>query len=208
MTVRVDLHMHSSASFDCRVDPREVAARCRRAGLSPVFLTDHDTTAGADALRTDARMPVVTGEEILTTEGEVIGLFLERPVPSGLDPDEAIRRIRDQGGLVYLEHPYDRTRRYLQEDAIRRLAGQFDIVEVFNGRANGAANERAQVLCDILGAAPGAGSDAHTLGEIGSVYIEMEAFDRAQDFLQKLRRGRIVRSCAHDLLNRLSRIGR
>jgi predicted metal-dependent phosphoesterase TrpH len=185
-----------------------VAARCRRAGLTPVFLTDHDTTAGADALRADARTPVVTGEEILTTEGEVIGLFLERPVPGGLDPDEAIRRIRDQGGLVYLEHPYDGTRRRLQEDAIRRLAGQFDIVEVFNGRANGAANGRAQVLCDTLGAAPGAGSDAHTLGEIGSVYIEMEAFDGAQDFLQKLRRGRIVRSRAHDLLNRVSQIGR
>jgi predicted metal-dependent phosphoesterase TrpH len=200
--------MHSSASFDCRVDPHKVAARCRRAGLSPIFLTDHNTTTGADALRAGAQMEVVMGEEILTTEGEVIGLFLERSIPGDLAPGEAIRRIRDQGGLVYLEHPYDRTRRCLREEAIQRLAGQFDIVEVFNGRADAAANARAQDLCDILGAAPGAGSDAHTLGEIGSVYVEMEAFDGAQDFLQKLRRGRIVRPRAHDLLGRLTRIGR
>jgi predicted metal-dependent phosphoesterase TrpH len=200
--------MHSSASFDCRVDPHKVAARCRRAGLSPIFLTDHNTTTGADVLRAGAQMEVVMGEEILTTEGEVIGLFLERSIPGDLAPGEAIRRIRDQGGLVYLEHPYDRTRRCLREEAIQRLAGQFDIVEVFNGRADAAANARAQDLCDILGAAPGAGSDAHTLGEIGSVYVEMEAFDGAQDFLQKLRRGRIVRPRAHDLLGRLTRIGR
>jgi predicted metal-dependent phosphoesterase TrpH len=153
-------------------------------------------------------MEVVMGEEILTTEGEVIGLFLERSIPGDLAPDEAIRRIRDQGGLVYLEHAYDRTRRCLREEAIQRLAGQFDIVEVFNGRADAAANTRAQDLCEILGAAPGAGSDAHTLGEIGSVYVEMEAFDGAQDFLQKLRRGRIVRPRARDLLGRLARIGR
>jgi predicted metal-dependent phosphoesterase TrpH len=200
--------MHSSASFDCRVDPHKVVARCRRAGLSPIFLTDHNTTTGADALRSRAQMEVVMGEEILTTEGEVIGLFLERSIPGDLAPDEAIRRIRDQGGLVYLEHAYDRTRRCLREEAIQRLAGQFDIVEVFNGRADAAANTRAQDLCEILGAAPGAGSDAHTLGEIGSVYVEMEAFDGAQDFLQKLRRGRIVRPRARDLLGRLARIGR
>jgi predicted metal-dependent phosphoesterase TrpH len=205
---RVDLHLHSSASFDCRVDPRRVAARCRRLGLSPVVLTDHDTIAGAAALQEETQTQVVVGEEIITTQGEIIGLFLERAVPPDLTPDEAVRRIKDQGGLVYLEHPYDQRRRCLQEAAIQRLAGQFDIVEVFNGRAPLAANERAEALCDILGTAAGAGSDAHTIPEIGSVYVELEAFDGAQDFLRKLRLGRVVHRRSPRLLSQLLGTGR
>jgi predicted metal-dependent phosphoesterase TrpH len=94
---------------------------------------------------------------------------------------------------VYLQHPYDAHRRRLGDDAVERLRSQIDIVEVFNGRSSEAANRMAADLCEILGAAPGAGSDAHQLHEIGSVYIEMEAFTGPRDFLAKLDEGRIVR---------------
>jgi predicted metal-dependent phosphoesterase TrpH len=129
----------------------------------------------------------------MTTEGEVIGLFLERPVRSGLTPKETAIQIKAQGGLVYLEHPYDSFRRHLGENAIETLADLIDIVEVFNGRSDEQANRRARDLCDILGTAPGAGSDAHSLTEIGSVYIEMDDFDGAQDFLVKLTKSKIVK---------------
>jgi predicted metal-dependent phosphoesterase TrpH len=191
--VRVDLHVHSAASFDCRVEPEHVARRCRSLGLAPIFLTDHDTIAGAQALRRGDPDGVVVGQEVTTTEGELIGLFLERPVPSGLTPDEAARRIADQGGLVYLQHPYDRSRRRLGEDAIERLAGRIDVVEVFNGRSPETANRRAEELCAILGALAGAGSDAHTLEEIGAVYVEMPAFRGPRAFLAGLESARIVR---------------
>ena len=189
--VRVDLHLHSSASFDCRVAPLEVARRCGEIGLSPIFLTDHD---GIDAARSlvEAAKAAIVGEEILTTEGELIGLFLKDPVPARLSPEETVAAIKEQGGLVYLEHPYDTTRRNLREEAIERIADRIDIVEVFNGRSQPEINRRAQELRSTLGVAAGAGSDAHTLREIGSVYIEMEAFDGAQDFLAKLRRGNVV----------------
>jgi predicted metal-dependent phosphoesterase TrpH len=160
-------------------------------GLSPVFLTDHDTIDGALKLRA-AAVRVVVGEEIATTEGELIGLFLTERVPAGLSSGEAVFRIKEQGGLVYLEHPYDSVRRHLTEEAIEKLADKIDIVEVFNGRSDEAANRRAKDLCETLGAASGAGSDAHTLGEIGSVYVEMEDFKGASDFLSKLRSSRIV----------------
>jgi predicted metal-dependent phosphoesterase TrpH len=190
--IRVDLHLHSSASPDCRSEPERVAARCRRLGLSPVFLTDHDTIAGAAQLRA-GRERVVAGEEVMTTEGELIGLFLERPVQSGLTPRETALEIKAQGGLVYLEHPYDPFRRHLSEAGIEALADLIDIVEVFNGRSEEQANRRAEDLCDILGAAPGAGSDAHSLREIGCAYVEMEDFEGAQDFLAKLRGAKIVK---------------
>jgi len=187
----VDLHLHSSASFDCRVPPLEVARRCGQLGLSPIFLTDHDTIDGARAL-VEAGQAAILGEEIVTSEGELIGLFLKTRIPARLSPEETVAAIKEQGGLVYLEHPYDATRRNLREEAIERIAGHIDIVEVFNSRSNPDANRRAEELRITLGLAAGAGSDAHSLREIGSVYLELEAFDGAQDFLAKLRNGKVV----------------
>jgi predicted metal-dependent phosphoesterase TrpH len=149
----------------------------------------------------------VVGEEILTTAGELIGLFLQRRVPSGLTPEETAAQIKDQGGLVYLEHPYDPLRRHLGQGAIETLAGLIDIVEVFNGRSGEKANRQAEDLCAILGAAPGAGSDAHTIPEIGSVYVEMEDFDGAQDFVAKLRAAKIVKGRSKLLLAAEARLG-
>jgi len=189
--VRVDLHLHSSASFDCRVPPLEVVRRCRQFGLSPIFLTDHEGIDGAESL-VEAGETAIIGQEILTTEGELIGLFLKEPVPSRLSPEETVDAIKKQGGLVYLEHPYDTARRNLREEAIERIARQIDIVEVFNGRSQPEVNRRAEDLRSTLGVAAGAGSDAHTRREIGSVYVEMEAFDGAHDFLAKLRNGNVV----------------
>lgn len=179
--------------MDCRVEPGEVAGRCRQLGLSPVVLTDHDSIDGAMALRAVLGDGVVVGQEVTTTEGELIGLFLTEAIPARLPPDEVVRRIRDQGGLVYLQHPYDLWRRRLREQAIERLADWFDVVEVFNGRSTDEANARADDLCATLGAVPGAGSDAHTLEELGAVYVELEPFGGAADFLSKLRSARIVR---------------
>src|SRR2546423_9735892 len=135
------MHVHSSASFDCSVDPEQVAGKCRQLGLSPIFLTDHNTIAGADRLR-EAHLPLVVGEEVMTLEGELIGLFLEEAVPEGLSAQEAVAKIRAQGGLVYLEHPYDPYRRHLSEEAVEALAESIDIVEVWNGRSDHGINQR------------------------------------------------------------------
>lgn len=176
-----------------------MAVRCRRLGLDPIFLTDHDTIAGADRLQA-GKHRVVVGEEVMTTAGELIGLFLQRPVQSGLKPRDAALEIKGQGGLVYLEHPYDPFRRHLSEDAIEAIQDLIDIVEVFNGRSEEQANRRAKDLCEILGATPGAGSDAHSVKEIGSAYVEMEDFDGAADFLTKLREAKIVKGRSKLLL--------
>ena len=150
---------------------------------------------------------VIVGEEVMTNDGELIGLFLTEAIPAGLSSKEAVRRIKAQGGLVYLEHPYDPSRRHLTEHAIEGLADMIDIVEVFNGRSDEKANRRANDLCVTLGAAPGAGSDAHTLGEIGSVYVEMENFDGASEFLIKLRNSKIVRGRNKLLLTAQAKLG-
>ena len=191
--IRVDLHVHSSASFDSKSDPELIAERGRRLGLGPIFLTDHDTTRAAIRLQAVSRQRVVVGEEITTAEGELIGLFLERRIRPGLTARQTAIEIKEQAGLVYLEHPYDQFRRHLSEGAIENLADLIDIVEVFNARSDDKTNRLAEDLREVLGAAPGAGSDAHTLKELGSVYVELEDFDGPRDFLAKLRNSRIVK---------------
>lgn len=143
----------------------------------------------------------------MTTGGELIGLFLKEAVPAGLAPKETALRIKNQGGLVYLEHPYDQFRRHLTEEGIEALADLVDIVEVFNGRSDAKANRRAEDLCAILGAAPGAGSDAHKISEIGSVYVEMEDFGGGSDFLVKLREAKIIVGRSKMLLTAQAKLG-
>ncbi|HEX6350440.1 MAG TPA: PHP domain-containing protein [Candidatus Dormibacteraeota bacterium] len=190
--MRVDLHLHTSASFDCTEPPAKVARRCRSLGLDPVFVTDHDSIEGALELQRAGDVRVVVGEEILTADGELIGLFLSAPVPAGLSASETAGRIHDQGGIVYLQHPFDTRRRALTEDAMEAIAEAVDAVEVFNGRSPAEANRRAQELRDTLGVPAGAGSDAHQVGEIGRAFVEMSPFDGPQDFLAKLDEARIV----------------
>ena len=158
-----------------------------------MFLTDHNSIAGATRLQAISGQRVVVGEEVTTADGELIGLFLSRLVPKGLGAVETALEIKDQGGLVYLEHPYDPFRRHLNEGAIEAIADLIDIVEVFNGRSDEKSNRLAEELRETLGAPAGAGSDAHSTAELGSVYVEMEDFEGPQDFLVKLRRSKIVK---------------
>jgi hypothetical protein len=195
--VRVDLHMHSAASFDCRVPEEEVWRRCRALGLGPIFVTDHDTIDGALRLQQAHPGEVVVGQEITTRDGEIIGLFLERKIPSGLPASQAIALIKGQGGIVYLQHPYDEGRRSLKAAEIERLSPMFDVVEVFNGRSDSVSNRRAEELCAILDVPAGAGSDAHRKGEIGRAFVEMRQFSGPMEFLSNLRDGKVVRRPSH-----------
>jgi predicted metal-dependent phosphoesterase TrpH len=149
----------------------------------------------------------VVGEEITTTDGELIGLFLQNRISPGLPARQTALEIKDQGGLVYLQHPYDPFRRHLSEEAIEGLSDLIDIVEVFNARSDEKTNRRAAELREVLGAAPGAGSDAHTLRELGSVYVEMKDFDGPQDFLRNLRGARIVKGRPKFILMAEARFG-
>src|SRR5690242_1136983 len=111
--MKIDLHLHTRASRDCLVDPGRVLNQARRWGLDGVAVTDHNTTASWAALAGlgTGDLIAIRGEEIFTTEGEVIGLFLEREIARGLSPLATGRAIREQGGVVIVPHPFDRLRK-------------------------------------------------------------------------------------------------
>ena len=193
--MRVDLHTHTAYSSDSELALERAVAGWQRAGIDCVAVTDHNTIAGGLALREWAPLRVIVGSEVRTCEGEIIGLFLEEEIARGLTPEETIRQIRDQAGVVMIPHPFDRFRRSrLSEAALMRILPQVDIIEVFNARTAFARdNRRAEALAAEHGLIPVAGSDSHTAHELGRSYVEMPDFDSPQTFLESLRAGRLVK---------------
>jgi predicted metal-dependent phosphoesterase TrpH len=196
--VRVDMHCHTHLSSDSLNNPRKLVMVAAARGLGALCITDHNGIASALALAgmPDLPIKVIPSEEIKTAEGELIGYFLSELVPRGLSPEETARRIRGQGGLVCVPHPFDsmRTGSRLRTPALHRLveAGLIDIIEVFNSRSI-IPDDNAQALrfAREHGLAMSAGSDAHTLLEVGRAYVEMPPFTTAQEFLASLRSGTI-----------------
>jgi predicted metal-dependent phosphoesterase TrpH len=168
----LDLHNHTHHSYDAQNRAADYE-RAHAAGLvGVVAITDHNTIAGALELRERVSFPVIVGQEIDTADGELIGLFLEHPVPAGLAAGETAARIRDQGGLVYLQHPFYRIVRGRMRAAAReelRGRGLVDIVEAANGGPfAAAANARALAWARACGLPHAASSDAHEPSAIGT----------------------------------------
>ncbi|OGO05120.1 MAG: hypothetical protein A2Y73_08025 [Chloroflexi bacterium RBG_13_56_8] len=191
--VKVDLHVHTHWSDDSLTTCAEVLCWAGRRDIDLVAITDHNRLGGALALKEMAPERVIVGEEIRTTQGEIIGLFLHEEILGGLATRETTRCIHQQGGLVYVPHPVDRVRRStLMPPALLEIIDEIDLIEVFNARVPLAlCNRQAEELARFYGLPQGAGSDAHQGHEIGRAYVEMPAFDDAQSFLANLIHGQI-----------------
>jgi predicted metal-dependent phosphoesterase TrpH len=191
--LKVDLHVHSYRSKDSLARPEELVHWMARRGLGAMAITDHDAIEGAWEAAALAPGAIIIGEEIHTSRGEIIGLFLQDYVPPRLSPRETIERIHQQGGLVYIPHPTDRVRgSTLAPDALLAVLPQVDLIEGYNARAMcGWVNRRAMVLARRHGLPVGAGSDAHRAADVGLAYLEMPPFRDAQGFLAALAEGRI-----------------
>jgi predicted metal-dependent phosphoesterase TrpH len=193
--VRVDCHLHTVASGDAVTTLDQLAERVQRAGLDVVCITDpNETSAAVSAVERGIGARVIVGEEIRTSEGDLIGLFLTERVPYVLPLAEAAGLIRSQGGLVYLPHPFDPGRSSLGQAAAGLCAaGLADVIEVFNAKIeNQPLNQRAQRLAARFQLPGGAGSDAHDPDGIGAAYLEMPDFDGPAEFLAALRQATIT----------------
>jgi len=201
----MDMHTHSEYSPDSRTPLAAQAAALTAAKIDVVCATDHNTIEGALRLRELAPegLRVIVGEEVSTRDGEIIGLFLEKPIPRDLSGEETIARIKDQGGIVSVPHPFSRNRIYhLRRDALDRLWEQIDCIEIFNAReAFSADNRRAEAFAKERSIPGAVGSDAHRVSEIGRAYIEVDEFAGRDDFVEALRggvvNGRLTGSAIH-----------
>jgi predicted metal-dependent phosphoesterase TrpH len=131
---------------------------------------------------------VIVGEEIMTTHGELLGYFMRESIPARLSPDETIRRLRDQGAVISVSHPYDRLRKGAWEQPdLLRILDQVDAIEVFNARCvYHEDNDKAQALAESRGLRGTVGSDAHSRVEYGQATLRIPPFSTPAEFLAAL----------------------
>ncbi|HIR84285.1 MAG TPA: PHP domain-containing protein [Candidatus Galloscillospira excrementavium] len=205
MTFRLDLHVHTDASPDGRSSLADQAAAAKAAGLDAIAVTDHNLCTPVPPELEGVLL--IPGCEVSTTDGHIIGLFLDAPLdleglrsgglPTGA---RAVEEIRRRGGLAVLAHPYQSAKAAPEGFPFRP-----DAVETANARAAlkvREANQKAERLAIDWALPAVGGSDAHSRREVGSAYTQVECMERTLSALKAALlagecRGVLVRDTAH-----------
>jgi predicted metal-dependent phosphoesterase TrpH len=194
----VDLHMHTHWSHDCSIEPHALIEHAEAEGLGAIAVTDHNAFGGAletVELARDRELIVIPGEEVKSdNQGEVIGLFLREEIPRGMTFSETLAAIREQEGIVYIPHPFDRMHAIPSAATLLRHVAEIDVLEVYNARLLfDAYNDEALRFQRKYGLLAGAGSDAHVLQGVGTGALRMRRFDGPEEFLLSLRSAEVLR---------------
>jgi hypothetical protein len=191
-TLRVEFHCHSIYSKDSLLKPSAMVKAARRKGLDRLIVTDHNSTGGALAAQKLDPELVIVGEELMTSQGELLVAFVSEELPSGLEPHEAIRRLRSQGAFISVSHPFDIYRRgHWELPALLEIAPLVDAIETFNARCmDMRPNLQAQEFARQHNLAGTVGSDAHTGFELGRATLTLDEFSDADGLRQVIRKGR------------------
>lgn len=188
---KIDLHTHSIASPDGSLKAEDYKAMLASGKLDVIAVTDHDTISFAKALHDELGDQIIIGEEITTTQGEIIGLYLEKLIKPGLSLSETITQIRQQKGLVYVPHPFETIRKGISQPDLEQVAREVDIIEIFNGRAY--FQDKSQLVANWAAAhhvAAATSSDAHGQHGWGKTYILVQELPSCNNLVGMLRSAR------------------
>ena len=196
--IRADFHIHSRFSPDSRFKVKDLIESCTTKHLNLIAVTDHHTIEGAREIQGEAPFPVIIGQEILSSDGEIIGLFLNKTIKKQMSAKETVKAIKDQGGFVQIPHPFDRFRNnHISQKALLEILAEVDIIEVFNARTilTRDIDQSIQFYLDNkekfdlhkVGV-----TDSHTSYEIGKSYTELPMYNGQEDFLDSLNHGTVI----------------
>lgn len=192
--VTIDLHTHSIISYDGGIREDEYGRTLSLGKLDCIAITDHNEIAFAQKLSKRLGERIIVGEEIKTSQGEMIGLFLKERVAAGLTARETAKEIRRQGGIVYIPHPFETKRSSMQQATLESVDRDIDIVEVFNARGFllGKPDE-AIAFAKEKNLAMAASSDAHGLGGLGSAFSTIALPPKKETLVALLQKGTLQR---------------
>jgi predicted metal-dependent phosphoesterase TrpH len=196
-TVRFDMHVHSRYSSDSITPIRSIVESWERFGVLPL-VCDHNTITGSvkvyrEICVKDPSVPMILAEEILTSDGEIIGAFLNEEIPPYLSAEETLDSIRDQGAVAIVPHPFCSFRSSVIRAAVLdRIVHRVDIIEGFNGMAVCERDNYTARRYAVLHNKPvSAGSDAHTPEQLGLTYVALQAFSSPAELIRALRTAEI-----------------
>lgn len=185
-----DLHVHSHYSADAVTSPVDLVQQAKKNGLAGFAITDHNRTDSFSAFKqlqkNEKNLLIVFAEEVKILEnqtvmGEVLCYFVnDRIKPASFG--EILDQARQQGALTSIAHPFDWFRKPFRKD-LQTECKKVDAIEACNGRSYlHSFNRRAFDFVQKNGAAFTAGSDAHSLAELGNA-----AFTCSADSHEELR---------------------
>jgi hypothetical protein len=186
--LKVDFHTHTIYSADSIASVSEQIAAARKRGLDRLAITDHNTLRGALEALSAAPEFIIPGEEVQTTEGELLALFVTREVPRGLEPMEALKRLKDQNAFISVSHPFDPARSGWKLATLEKLAPLVDAIETRNARMlRDEYNTLAEEFAAVHNLSGTAGSDGHHPAEVGRVYSLLPQFHNAESLRLAIR---------------------
>jgi predicted metal-dependent phosphoesterase TrpH len=205
--ITVELHCHTCYSSDSLMLPSRLLGHCKQRGIDRVAITDHNEFEGAEIAAEIEPERVIRGEEIMTTQGELLAYFVEERIPPHLSPEETIARLRDQGAVISVAHPYDSIRGgSWNEGDLKRILPLVDALEVFNARTlYSGPNKKAARTAAANGLLKTAGSDAHAYFEVGRTYLRLQTFNDAESFRLALASAEIIARKSSPLVHFFSR---
>lgn len=187
--IKVDFHTHTIASPDSLLEPGKLVRTARRKGLDRVVITDHDHVEGAlKAIQIDPEL-IIVGEEIDTTEGEILAIFIRDRIPPGLQPREVIARLKDQNAFISISHPFDPMRKGgWRVASLLEILPEIDAIETFNARCmRSVYNWRAEAFAKEHNLPGTHGSDAHSAVELGRGSLLLPPFADACGLRESLK---------------------
>lgn len=175
--IRFETHCHSIYSADSLNTVEDLIAIARKRNLSRLAITDHNSIEGGlRGIELDPDL-IIVGEEILTSKGELLAFFVTDCIPAGLKPMQAIEKLKKQNAFISVSHPYDRLRHGWELEDLIAITPYIDAIEVFNARSfTKGINEKAQQFALDHNLGGTAGSDAHTLAEVGTATLLIPSF--------------------------------
>ncbi len=187
----VEFHCHTCFSKDSLTRPEELVSACRRKGIDRVIVTDHNSIQGGLAAQALDPELVIVGEEIMTTQGELLASFVQEQVPPYLSPRETLTRLKDQGAFISVSHPFDELRKGgWQENDLLEILPEVDAIEVFNSRCMlPGFNRKAREFAERHNIAGTVGSDAHAVFELGRSVLLLDHFEGPEEMRQVIRMG-------------------
>lgn len=191
--IKVDFHTHSVKSRDGAITAEQYTDVIENGTLDYVAITDHNHISFAVELQKTLGEKIIVGEEINALEGEIIGLFLTEKIPRDLPAKEVVQRIKSQGGLVYVPHPFETVRRGISMQTLTSIMDSVDIIEAFNGRAffqN--RGPEATKIARLHNKAIAASSDAHGAKGLGTTFTSIAEPPSAANLVSQLQTGKLA----------------
>jgi predicted metal-dependent phosphoesterase TrpH len=207
--LKVDFHCHSEYSLDCATRLPALIEKARHCGLDRLVITDHNTIRGALLAHKIAPDFIIIGEEIETQQGELLAIFVKEEIPKNLHINEVIHRLHTQNAFISASHPFDFQRMGLNQQQLTSLVYEIDAIEVFNARCiTNRFNHQAMKFA-LENNLPGtAGSDAHSLLEIGRGYAILPLFRDTFELRCAIRHAKIGGKLSPYWVHFLSRFAR